>query len=117
MNSAEPVSPLRTRGFRSAGERAFDRCLFPFVLHFIQAVLLGVVSTLNSDDDMPSVPQFVIWVMFGFDLLLCLHWAWAARSVIVAWRDPYAKVLRFSSLGLLLLYSPIIVGILRLPFS
>jgi hypothetical protein len=118
MHAAATNSPLSTRGFRSPGERAFDRCLFPFLLHLLQALALGVASLMDSrsDDGMPPVPRLIVWALFSLDLLLCGHWAWAFRSVIAAWRDPFARVLRFSSLGLLLLYTPIIVGILRLPF-
>ena len=55
-------------------------------------------------------------MLFSIDLLLCVHWIWAFRAVIAAWYDPLAKVLRFSSLVLLLIYIPIILGILWLPF-
>ena len=119
MHNGTGKSPLSTPGFRSMGEQAFDRCLRALAFHFIQGVALFVVSAINAnaDDDMPPAPRLIVWAMFFINLLLCLHWARACRNVVGAWHDPFAKVLRFSSLGLLLLYTPVIVGILRLPFQ
>lgn len=54
--------------------------------------------------------------MLALDALLCVPWVWALRAVIAAWHDPGAKLLRFSSLGVLFLYIPVIVGILSLAF-
>ena len=113
------IHPSRsTRTSRSAGERAFDRCFFPFALYVVYMLALSAVLEYppSPDPDMPGVPPIFVWVLFSLGLLLCTHWVWALRSVITAWRDPFARVLRFSSLGLLFFAGLSICGLVRLPF-
>ena len=106
------------QGSRSAGERAFDRCFFPFALYLFYLIALAAVFEVppSSDPDMPGVPPVFVWVLFALGILLSIHWVWALRSVIAAWRDPFARVLRFSSLALLIFAGAIICGLVRLPY-
>ena len=110
----------RSLHVRSPGERAFDRCILPSAV----AVLLVLIQILVSMEEVnhalhePTevelaavapdpiwhawIPFMLIWIPFMFGILLAIYWVWAFRGVLRSWSDPVARILRFSSLGLLL---------------
>ena len=118
MGATTNTQPRGIRSCHSAVERAFDGCFFPFALYLLHLLALAVflAETSDSGQEMPGVPPLLNWVLFSLGVLLSVHWIWAFRSVIAAWWDPYARVLRFSSLGLLFFAACIVWGLLRLPF-
>ena len=62
-------------------------------------------------------PTWYELVQFVIGELLCVYWLWAFWSVLRAWRDPGARILRFSALFLLLFDAAIAIGLLMSPFS
>lgn len=98
---------------RTPGERAFDRCLFPYAVFFMFGTALGIIGGLRRRSPSHSRPESVLavsppssawfpWLTFGLGLILTVLWFRALISVIDAWHDPSAKVLRFVSCILLL---------------
>jgi hypothetical protein len=114
-------SRRQTAGTRTEGERAFDRCLLPAGLYLLLVIVLfflptGSAPLTTEDSPPPALPTWLIWSLFGIGVALAVHWIWALRSFISAWRDPAAKVLRFSSLALLGWGALIICSLLKTPF-
>jgi hypothetical protein len=95
---------------RSPGERAFDQCFYPVPLF----VLLFVVRSILSPNDL-GLPAFPSWGTFSFGIMLSAYWLWAFYAVATAWHDPFARVLRFSSLAILALAVPILLTLLQFP--
>jgi hypothetical protein len=114
---------------RSPGERAFDRCFYPFgaILALALAGIFGelfishtVTHKPRSEAELaatPADPAWHTWLPFTLSMLLCIYWLWAFWSVLRAWRDPRVRVLRFSALFLLLLDAGIAYVLLSYPFS
>ena len=68
---------------------------------------------------MPSSSAVAFWVAWGFfalGLVLTFLWGRACLSLWRAWSDPSAKVLRFSSLAVLLLFAMMTYSFLLAPF-
>ena len=113
----------------SPGERAFDRCFYPFgaVLALALAGILGELfisytvthkphSEAEFEVTVPD-PAWHTWLPFTLGVLLCIYWLWAFWSLLRAWRDPRARILRFSALFLLLFDASIAYLLLSSPFS
>ncbi len=121
--------PRKAKLPRSPGERAFDLCFYPFgvVLAFAFASLFGDLlmsdSTSRNAQNGRSLiaavldPTWYRLVQFAIGELLCVYWLWALWCVLRAWRDPGARVLRFSALFLLLFDGCMAFGLLTSPFS
>ncbi len=80
------------------GDVMFDRSLGTLVFAFC-LLLLHICLQLNG-----SVRPTLSMVLFivGF-VVLCACWVRAAAVVVRAWSDPTARVVRFASIGALLL--------------
>ena len=90
---------------RSRGERAFDRLCFWFVA-FPLIVLFAGFNSFNGGVPMTSTAIGVA----GFALVL---WSLLLWGVVTSWRDPAARVLRFSSSCLLLVAAVILICSVR----
>lgn len=96
----------------SPGELAFDRALrslFPFVLLCYLPFLLA-----SRSEESPFPPE-ADWIVFSIGIVAFCFWAWLVRGVAAAWRDPIARVFRFSSSLLLLFFAVIVFSLLRAP--
>lgn len=63
---------------------------------------------LGADPKLRFLFPSPAWVMGGVWVTassLALLWLWLLGGVLGSWRDPPAKVLRFSALGVLLFYA------------
>ena len=89
---ANPLKSPRSATGRTPGERAFDRCFLPFVLFIAASVFRARAEHLTP-------------IASGLALAGCLAWLWALGSVVRAWRDPAARWLLLSALGILFLFS------------
>lgn len=102
------MSLVNTRQTMSDSERDFqpkplgdvmlDRSLLALVFAFALVVLH--VSLLLNIFLRPTAA--VVSLSFGL-LALCVLWFRAAVAVVRAWRDPSARIVRFTSIGALLL--------------
>ena len=114
---------------RTPGEVAFDRCFFPLAAVCILDVLAnGVAIVYDSATSTQGhteaeiavaapVSRWPLWIAFLIGLVTAFLWLRALISVVMAWRDPSASVLRFSAVGLLLFLAVVTVSLLRLPFA
>src|SRR4051812_12968028 len=76
---------------RTPGERAFDRCLFPFALSFVVSIVLGIIgrfrhrspphpqtesalTTPLSIPVPPPTPVWHLWLCFAIGLVLAALW-------------------------------------------
>ena len=101
---------------RSPGEQAFDRCLFAFGIYFL--LLPGLIlfgCLLPDSDESFGPPPLVLWCLFIIGTLTLIHWLWALRSVVRAWHDAPARVLRFASVGILFLEVGVLLLLLHAP--
>ena len=87
----KPIVRRPSRPPRSPGERAFDLCFIPYMVSGVIMVVLGAARG-----------SFPGWLPGLAMLMLALWYIWALMAVIRAWRDPFAKVLRFVSLALII---------------
>jgi hypothetical protein len=123
---------IGTAPSRSPGERAFDRCFYPFgaiLALALLGILEGIFANLfvsrtlihkpHSEAELAAAvpdPAWHTWLPFILGVLLCVYWLWAFFGVLSTWRDPRARVLRFSALFLLLFDACIAYGLLTFPF-
>jgi hypothetical protein len=114
---------------RSPGELAFDRCFYPFGA-ILAVVLVGIFGDLfisrrvtrkpHSEAELAAAmpdPAWHVWLPFTLGVLLCIYWLWALWGLLRAWKDPRARVLRFSALFLLFFDAGIAIVLLSSPFS
>jgi hypothetical protein len=110
----------------SPGERAFDRCIMWFVFILVLNTVVGFVAwaarTLLRHTDftehLPGISVHLpweIWLPFALGIVLAAYWVWAFRGVVENWSDPVARILRFSSLALLLAQLFTILSLLSSP--
>src|SRR5262245_37228512 len=82
------------------GERAFDRCLRGLLIWAIGVILsliiMAFVARLFSWQTASLIPM--VWSIAMLPGIL-----WCLVAIVRIWKDPSARVLRLSSLGLLLL--------------
>ena len=78
----------RSRWSRTPGEKAFDRCFFPWVFSGIYSAMLfhGVHA----------------WGLFAVGVISAAFWVGGLISLIAGWRDPAARLLRLCALWFLL---------------
>jgi hypothetical protein len=95
---------------RSPGERAFDWILFILLVHpfFVGPVLGGALASLSKAHPVRSVLALVGMIIFARAALAL--WSWLLRILISSWRDPIARILRFSSAILLFGFSVSLIG-------
>jgi hypothetical protein len=82
---------------RTPGERTFDRSLIGLLV-WANGEVLSLVAMLFAA---PLISLRAALLISGFWSILIL--LWCLTDVVRTWKDPSARVLRFSSLGLLLL--------------
>lgn len=105
---------------RTPGDRAFDRCFLPIVSIVVLEMPWAVISAVSPCDEkrLKHVPLY--WweslLPFLVGLGLTILWVRALRSLIEAWNDPSAKVIRFSASACLIVFGLIVIGLLRIPF-
>jgi hypothetical protein len=99
---------------RSPGERAFDWCLLPYFLCFLVTLTSFFRLTIHGrgnervamTGERPSIivpdPAWHPWIPFGIGILLAIYWVWTFRNLLRSWSDPFARVLRYCSVVLLL---------------
>ncbi len=95
---------------RSPGERAFDRALMSLFFFLL------AWSFIDSSMEQSAVSTAPDWLAFCMRVAVFCLWIWLVRGVVVAWSDPFARVLRISSVLLLLFYAVIVFSLLRAPF-
>ena len=112
---------------RTPGEQAFDRCLFPFAASFLVTIVLFIIGGIRHRSpshtrsesalavQLPD-PVWLPWLYFALGLVLAGLWFRALLSLISAWRDPSATVLRFVSCVLLLPFAFMAFTFLSTPF-
>jgi len=116
---------MRQRKYgRTPGEVAFDRCFLPL---FISALFAGVIQSVavllrtKTKSPWEAAPSWSAWgwstVTFIVGIAFAILWIRGIRSLISVWRDPSAKVLRFSSTGVLLFSAPMIYSLLAASFD
>jgi hypothetical protein len=59
---------------------------------------------------------WLVWFPFALGLLFAVLWVRAITSLIAAWSDPSAKILRFCALILLIPFAAVAVEFLLVPF-
>lgn len=108
---------MRATFSRSPGERAFDRCFYPFgailglwiVGIFVDAFFRDSgARKLHSEAELSTAvpdPAWHAWLPYAISVILCGYWFWALLSVLRAWTDPRARILRLSALTLLIFYA------------
>ena len=111
----ETVSRLKRIFARTPGERAFDRCLFPLAVFFVLSIVVGIIGESVLAVSLPS-PVWLTWLGFALGLILAVLWFRALFSVISAWRDPSATILRFVSCVLLLPFAYLAFTFVSIPF-
>ena len=104
-----PQFSRRLLSERTPGERAFDRVLLNIKFYFLLASV--PVAITASDANHASLR----WVSFGVGVIGIWFWISMLRGVLLAWHDPSARVLRFSSLLLLVVPAVIVLWCFR-PF-
>ena len=112
--------------YRSPGEIAFDRCFFPLATLFVLGVVIVALTLAfaplahprSEIDFAPGTRARArpLWPSRGAGLIIAFFWWRGFVSVARAWRDPSARVLRFSALGLLIPLAIVAVRFLHLPF-
>lgn len=114
---------------RSPGERAFDRCFYPFGVVLLLPVITMAIHLVvrpstphrqRSEAELAAAmpdPAWLSWIPFTLGVLLCAYWVWALWSVLRAWHDPAARILRVSSILLLLFDAGIILALISEPFQ
>ena len=111
---------------RTPGEVAFDRCFFPLAaLSVVGVVTVALTAVLSPPahertevelaSEVPD-PTWPLWLLFAVGLVVAFFWLRAFVGVVRAWRDPSARILRFSALGLLIPLAIVAVRLLFLPF-
>ena len=111
---------------RTPGEVAFDRCFFPLAaLSIVGVVTIALTAVLSPPahertevelaSEVPD-PTWPLWLLFAVGLVVAFFWFRAFVGVVWVWRDPSARVLRFSALGLLLPLAAVAIRLLLLPF-
>ena len=105
------MAPLNIRNpgaRRSPAEKAFDLVLLPSAFYLLFTLFL-VFAGIGAEDSPPASATMTPFLAV-MSLAAGIHWAYAARAVARAWRDPFGKVLRFASVGLLALEAlPVLV--------
>ena len=61
-------------------------------------------------------PVWPLWVSVAVGIVVAFFWLRAFIGMVRIWRDPSARILRFSALGLLLPLAVAAVRLLLLPF-
>jgi hypothetical protein len=127
----ESISRSKRIFTRTPGERAFDRCLFPFAVSFVVSFVLGVIGgpwlrspsrpaselALTTPSQFPlPIPSWHLWLYFALGLVGALLWLRALLTLIGAWRDPSAKIQRFACCFLLIPFASIVYILLSAPF-
>lgn len=98
---------------RTPGQRAFDRCFLPIAAI---AVIFMFGDHATTEKHIPVTPHWWLWFLFLIGLGLATLWVRALGSLIDAWNDPSAKVIRFSASACLIVFGLIVIGLLRVPF-
>lgn len=88
-------------GERSPAEKAFDFLMFPIAFYLILFVAAFFTSLADSDDEAIDRPAAWNRALLVWGILSLIHWVVGARKVCQSWDDPFGKVLRFASIGIL----------------
>lgn len=111
---------------RLPGEIAFDRCFLPLIALSLFNIAFAIITgRLDQSEPLTEVklaapvppPLWHAWLWFALGLLLAALWFRAIVTLARAWRDPSARVLRFSASVLLLPFAVVTYQLLLTPFQ
>jgi hypothetical protein len=95
-------APVKLKpGERSPAEKAFDFLMFPIAFYLILFIAAIFASIADSDDEAIGRPAAWNRALTVWGILCFIHWVVGARKVCQAWDDPFGRVLRFASIGIL----------------
>ena len=103
------------------GEIAFDRCFIPVAIlatlggteQAVRALWLGDAERLPETSPRWAAYE---WLWCGIGLAFACLWVRALLTLVRAWRDPSARILRFSASVLLIPFATAVWLLLRAPF-
>lgn len=112
---------------RLPGEIAFDRCFMPVVALFVLKLIFVLIELAHEHPNrLPTEaelaaqlppPAWQGWLFCGVGVVLAFLWVRAVVSLVRAWSDPSARVLRFVAVVLLVPFGIATCRYLLAPFA